>query len=67
MLDVSQAIPVGIILNEAVTNALKYAFPVDRTGEIRIAVRQHAQLIMLCISDNGAGLPKDFILQKAIP
>ena len=65
MLDVSQAIPVGIILNEAVTNAFKYAFPGDSTGEIRITVREIAQHIKICISDNGVGLPKDFTLGKA--
>jgi two-component sensor histidine kinase/tetratricopeptide (TPR) repeat protein len=65
MLDVSQAIPVGIILNEAVTNAFKYAFPGDSTGEIRITVKKVARQIRICISDNGGGLPKDFTLGKA--
>jgi len=64
MLDVSQAIPVGIILNEAVTNAFKYAFPGNSAGEIRITVKETAGRIRMCISDNGAGLPKDFRLEK---
>ena len=65
LLDVAQAIPVGIILNEAVTNALKYAFPGDRSGEIRIIVRQLDQQVQMHISDNGIGLPTDFSLSAA--
>jgi two-component sensor histidine kinase len=65
-LDVSQAIPVGIILNEAVTNALKYAFPGDRTGWITVMVKKDGnQYIEMQISDNGIGLPADFSLSKS--
>ncbi|TWR26312.1 hypothetical protein FPZ43_14190 [Mucilaginibacter pallidiroseus] len=64
MLDVSQAIPMGIILNEAVTNALKYAFPGERTGKIWISVKECRQIITIRISDNGAGLPSNFTLEK---
>ena len=63
-LDVSQAIPVGIILNEAVTNALKYAFPDNRTGRIMIAIKQFEQQIVMQISDDGVGLPDEFDLSK---
>ena len=38
-MDVSQAIPVGIILNEAITNAIKYAFPSTKMGEINVSMR----------------------------
>lgn len=61
-LDVSQAIPLGIILNEAVTNALKYAFPGEKMGEIIVSVKATGKEIILQISDNGAGLPDDFTL-----
>jgi len=64
MLDVSQAIPMGIILNEAVTNALKYAFPGDKTGKIWISVKECRRIITIRIRDNGAGLPPDFTLEK---
>jgi len=59
-LDVSQTIPVGIILNETVTNALKYAFPDHQTGSINILVKQIEDFIEIQISDNGVGLPKEF-------
>jgi len=59
-LDVSQTIPVGIILNETVTNALKYAFPDHQTGRINILAKHVGDFIEIQISDNGVGLPKDF-------
>lgn len=59
-LDVSQAIPVGIILNETVTNALKYAFPDHQKGHINIIVKHVGAFVQIKISDDGVGLPKDF-------
>lgn len=60
-LDVAQAVPLGLIINEAISNAIKYAFPLDRKGEIFISFknseRDNYQLI---ISDNGVGLPENF-------
>ncbi|AYL96618.1 histidine kinase dimerization/phosphoacceptor domain -containing protein [Mucilaginibacter celer] len=64
MLDVSQAIPVGLILNESVTNALKYAFPAGDQGEITVLVKQSDGEMEMLISDNGVGLPADFDLFK---
>jgi len=62
-LDVSQAVPLGLILNEAITNAVKYAFPGDRAGTIAITLRrQGARNILLKIVDNGVGLPANFDL-----
>jgi PAS domain S-box-containing protein len=57
-LGIDQAIPFGLVINELLTNAFKYAFPGDKTGEIRIHMRvkdNHAY--ELVISDNGVGLP----------
>jgi two-component sensor histidine kinase len=57
-LDISKAIPVGLILNEAVTNAIKYAFPNSRRGEITIGMERIAdKRIRLSIADNGIGMP----------
>jgi len=63
-LDVSQAVPVGIILNELVTNSLKHAFPENRTGAIVIMVKQTAHEVEMRVSDNGIGLPFDFNMTK---
>lgn len=60
-LDVAQAIPVGLILNEAISNALKYAFPDERQGRIDVSIKKNEQnTIRLNISDNGIGLPADY-------
>ncbi len=60
-LDVSQAVPLGLILNEAITNAVKYAFPKDRKGAITIVLQKvNGEEILLKIADNGKGLPADF-------
>ena len=61
-LDIAQAVPLGLILNEAITNAFKYAFPVAvENKKISIIVRQSEEdFITLVVSDNGIGLPEDF-------
>ena len=63
--DLSQAVPVGLILNEAITNAIKYAFSEDG-GDIIISCRKAIdEKIVLTISDNGKGLPADFDFRTA--
>jgi two-component sensor histidine kinase len=65
-LDVSQAVPLGLILNEAITNAVKYAFPNDEKGTINILLQQsYGQNILLKITDNGKGLPPDFNISNS--
>lgn len=61
-MDVTQAIPLGLILNEAITNAIKYAFSESMTPkQIHISVRQLSENKMeMTIQDNGRGLPPDF-------
>lgn len=57
-LDISQAIPVGLILNEAITNSIKYAFPHTAEGVIHIGMERTAHgRIRLSVSDNGVGIP----------
>jgi two-component system, sensor histidine kinase PdtaS len=57
-LGVSQAIPLGLILNEAVTNAFKYAFPDNKPGEIFISLKLADNRIELVIADNGIGFQR---------
>ncbi|MCF0069545.1 hypothetical protein LZD49_03620 [Dyadobacter sp. CY261] len=60
-LDLSQAVPIGLILNEAITNSLKYAFPDDREGEIIVSFKKVDQdKLVLSIADDGIGLPLNF-------
>ena len=57
-LDVSQAVPVGLILNEAITNSIKYAFPNGENGVISITLSPtEPDHCLLIISDNGIGMP----------
>jgi PAS domain S-box-containing protein len=58
-LNLDIAIPCGLIINELLTNSLKYAFPVGKQGKIDIAIRKKASNITINISDNGKGLPKE--------
>ncbi len=54
------AIPCGLIINELVTNSLKYAFPAGRRGAISITVRADADnAFELVIGDDGIGLPEN--------
>ncbi|MBN1495400.1 MAG: PAS domain S-box protein [Spirochaetes bacterium] len=54
----------GLIANELVTNALKYAFPVEGAGTIRVRLQKNGDSMELSVSDNGAGPPEDFDLDK---
>jgi len=58
-LDVDVALPCGLIVNELVSNALKHAFPGERSGQVRVAFAAGAEGYMLQVSDNGIGLPID--------
>jgi PAS domain S-box-containing protein len=62
-LSIDQAIPCGLIVNELVSNALKYAFPEidgNRTNTVKLHVKQNKGTISLLVADNGVGLPDDF-------
>jgi|GEM_PF-5865764 two-component sensor histidine kinase len=57
-LDISQAVPVGLILNEAITNSIKYAFPNGRNGVITITLKRADSLrYQVGIADDGVGMP----------
>jgi PAS domain S-box-containing protein len=55
-----QAIPCGLILNELISNALKHAFPNDRSGTIHIALQLEGERVRITVRDNGVGLPEGF-------
>lgn len=60
-LDVSQAVPLGLILNEGITNALKYAFPEGMKGIITIMLKELKEgKVLLRMADNGKGFNKGF-------
>jgi two-component sensor histidine kinase len=67
VLDISHALPCGLIINELVSNALKHAFPGGRRGEIHVSfVGTDDHVYALTVSDNGLGLPEGFDLRSAV-
>ncbi|WAC12464.1 tetratricopeptide repeat-containing sensor histidine kinase [Dyadobacter pollutisoli] len=64
-LDLVEAVPVGLILNEAITNSLKYAFPNQQEGEIKVSLAKIDDgRLLLSIADDGIGLPQDFDIEE---
>jgi two-component sensor histidine kinase len=64
-MDLAHCIPLGLILNEAITNSFKYAFP-DRRGLINITLKSRGtDQFFLSIRDNGVGLPAGFNLDHS--
>jgi two-component sensor histidine kinase len=60
-LDVTLAVPLGLIINEAITNAFKYAFPDERRGTINLHFqRVEENTYQLSIADDGVGLPANY-------
>jgi PAS domain S-box-containing protein len=64
-LDIKNAVPCGLILNELITNACKHAFP-DRTeGEIRIVCTRMGEKFTMMVADNGIGFELEPALEKS--
>jgi two-component sensor histidine kinase/tetratricopeptide (TPR) repeat protein len=63
-LDIDKLIPCGLILNELITNSIKYAFQENQEGIIKIWASLQGNMCHLEISDNGIGLPEGFQTQK---
>ena len=52
-----QAVPLALIVTEAVSNALKYAFPGGRAGRIGVHLTEEGEFVRLVIQDDGVGIP----------
>ncbi|MEX2364615.1 MAG: PAS domain S-box protein, partial [Balneolaceae bacterium] len=61
ILNINQAIPASLIVNEVITNAYKHAFKGCEKGEIKFKLSETNNQIHIEIKDNGVGLPDDFI------
>jgi len=61
-LNIDTVMPLGLIINELVTNSVKYAFP-NSNGIITIKLNSYNDHMKLTIADNGIGLPKDFNIE----
>lgn len=66
-LDIDSAITLGLIVNELVSNTLKYAFQEEEQGVLRIELIKHDEVqYTLTVSDNGHGLPEDFYQKQQL-
>ena len=58
-LDINTSVPLALIVNEIVTNSLKYAFPDKKTGNISVSFNKKCDELQLVVEDNGIGFPGD--------
>jgi two-component sensor histidine kinase len=63
LLSADHAIPLGLLINELVTNAVKYAYP-EGSGEIEVSAREIDGHLHVEVSDHGAGLPEGFDIEQ---
>jgi|GEM_PF-1668778 len=64
LLDTKRLFPLGIIINEILTNIMKYAFSDRKSGMIKIALTNVSGRVTLAIQDNGKGLPAGFDINE---
>lgn len=64
-LSLDQAIPCGLIINELITNSMKYAFLKTTKGIIYLDLKEKDNFIYLIVGDNGVGLPKDYDINSS--
>ncbi|MBL4716390.1 MAG: hypothetical protein JKX95_07115, partial [Bacteroidia bacterium] len=65
-MNIEKAIPCALIINELITNSIKYAFPNESKGKITINVKLiNENDVKLTVKDDGIGVPKDFDINKA--
>ena len=63
--DVTKAIPCGLVLNELISNVLKHAFPGDRKGKLQIIISETKNAeVDIVVRDNGVGLPDNIDIHK---
>ncbi len=66
MLDIDTAIPLGLIINELLTNSMKHAFSDNQKGIINVIFRKvEEEQLLLEVKDNGKGLPSDFKVEDS--
>lgn len=59
------ALPIGLIVNELVSNSFQYAFPGLTTGTVAVEVRRSGEIVTMTVSDSGCGLPQGFSVDTA--
>ncbi len=64
-LAIDTAIPIGLIINELISNSVKHAFPDGRKGEISLVIHRQEHTITILYKDNGIGIPENFDWRNA--
>lgn len=64
MIDINTMIPLGLIVNELLSNCLKHAFPDERSGQIDISFHYNHPKFRLTVTDNGVGFPENIDYRK---
>ncbi len=64
-LTIDTVLPLGLLINELLSNSLKHAFPDGRTGRIDVRLTTEGDQLTLAVSDNGIGLPEELDLANA--
>lgn len=62
--EIDQMIPIGLILNEILSNSFKYAFP-DKKGIIHIHFKKNGDKYCMIAKDDGVGIPKNFDISES--
>ncbi|HAE21247.1 MAG TPA: hypothetical protein DCG47_02845 [Spirochaetaceae bacterium] len=66
LLPLDQAIPLGLIVNELVTNAIKYAFPGNCCGRIQVRFTREGNSWLMNVTDDGSGLPSADMIKEGV-
>ncbi len=65
-ISIDHAVPLGLAVNEIITNSLKHGFPDNRSGSIILHLCQSAEnVIQLRVKDTGIGIPESFDIEKS--
>lgn len=63
-LNIDQAMPCGLVLNEIISNALKHGFPDGREGVVSVGLKLEDERVRITVADDGAGLPQGFVDER---
>jgi two-component sensor histidine kinase len=63
--DLNTAVPLGLIINELVTNSFKHAFPKGGKGYIQVNLEKNGEYFILTIKDNGTGFQPDEVMNRS--
>jgi two-component sensor histidine kinase len=61
VLEINRAVPLGLLVNELITNALRHAFPEGRGGTVSLRMEGRGGKLRITVSDNGVGIPREML------